>query len=394
MWNCSALARIYIYFTVRNRLSSTQRSVFSHQSSWAKLFDDIEPDVSSKDPDKRNITSTKHGPRPPRETTQDPEFIPDTLLLGPHRPFGTQRRQTLTERESKVLTGMLDMIFNSKDAEKEKQPLKSVTDNDNGIGRGKVDDLIGRLRSLTRSPEKLRTHSQLAEMLDQKKEQMSYCVDDQRLLEWASCEVFDESKSYTEEAQRAIKAASESDSKKPLPTLQSPIYPYMVAHLMQTFRDQYRDPNLALFIFEYARNLSVASYVFGCSTDAYNELIETHWKSFKNLPGVLKSIDEMVLNGVPINGKTRRLVDIIRGDLNENHPLDNEGEETRELWSMLTKIEELVAPREAPWASKANVKRSFDGWKTEPANPATDGWAFNNWDMPKEPKRRFRSQRR
>ncbi|KIM45087.1 hypothetical protein M413DRAFT_45275, partial [Hebeloma cylindrosporum] len=290
-------------------------------------------------------------------------------------------RQTLTERESKVLTGMLDMIFNSKDAEKESLPPKATTDTDNGVGRGKVDDLIGRLRRLTRSPEKLRTRSQIAEMLDQKKEQMSYCIDDQRLLEWASREVFDESKRYAEEAQRAIEAAAKSNSKKPLPTLQSPIYPYMIAHLMQTFRDQYRDPNLALFIFEHARKLSVASYVFGCSTDAYNELIDTHWRSFKDLPGVLKSIDEMVLNGVPVNGKTRRLVDMIRRDLNENRSLDDEDEETRELWSMLTKVEQLVAPRKARWG-----KRSFDEWKTEP-DPATDEWTFNDWDMPKEEKR-------
>ena len=286
------------------------------------------------------------------------------------------------------------MIFHSKDAEKESQSRKGATDHHAGIGRGKVDDLIGRLRRLTRSPEKLRTHSQITEMLDQKKEQMSYCVDDQRLLEWAAREVFDESKRYTEEAQRAIEAASESNSKKALPTLQSPIYPYMIAHLMQTFRDQYRDPNLALFIFEHARNLSVASYVFGCSTDAYNELIETQWKSFKDLPGVLKSIDEMVLNGVPVNAKTRRLVDIIRRDLSENHSLDDEGSESRELWTVLAKVEQLVAPREAPWASKAKVKRAFDEWKVEPKEPAIDGWSFNDWDLPKERKVQFRSRRR
>ena len=379
MWSCSALARISIYLGARRDPSSSkQRSLFSRQ------------DARFKDHDRRSNTLVEYGQRSTRGKAQDLEFIPDADLSAPDRPFGTQRRQTLTERESKVLTGMLDMIFNSKDAEKESPPLKRVTDN-NGIGRGKVDDLIGRLRRLTRSPEKPRTYSQ---MLDQKKEQMSYCVDDQRLLEWAAREVFDESKKYAEEAQRAIEAASESNSSKPLPILQSPIYPYMIAHLMQTFRDQYHDPNLALFIFEHARNLSVASYVLGCSTDAYNELIETHWKSFKDLPGVLKSIDEMVLNGVPVNGKTRRLVDIIRRDLNENHSLDDEGAETRELWSMLTKIEQLVAPREAPWASKGKGKRSFDGWMTEPADPTTDAWTFNDWNMPKEQKGRFRSQRR
>jgi hypothetical protein len=289
---------------------------------------------------------------------------------------------------------MLDMIFNSKDAEKESQPRKRATDSDTGIGRGKVDDLIGRLHRLTRSPEKLRAHSQITEMLDQKKEQMSYCVDDQRLLEWAAREVFDESKRYMEEAKRAIEAASVSSSKKALPTLQSPIYPYMIAHLMQTFRDQYRDPNLALFIFEYARNLSVASYVFGCSTDAYNELIETQWKSFKDLAGVLNSIDEMVLNGVSVNTKTRRLVDIIRRDLNESHSLHDQSKESRELWSVLTKVEQLVAPREAPWASKAKFKRAFDEWKVGPKDTVVDGWIFNDWDIPKEQKGRFRSQRR
>jgi hypothetical protein len=62
---------------------------------------------------------------------------------------------------------------------------------------------------------------------------------------------------------------------------------------MRTFRDHYKDPNLALFIFNHTKKLSIFSYVFGCSTEVYNELIKTRWDCFRDLEGVYNAVEEM-----------------------------------------------------------------------------------------------------
>jgi hypothetical protein len=84
---------------------------------------------------------------------------------------------------------------------------------------------------------------------------------------------------------------------------------------MRTFRDHYSDPNLALFIFHHTQKLSIISYVFGCSTEVYNELIKTRWDCFRDLQGVYNAIDEMKVNGVPLDSATQKLIEIIRHDV-------------------------------------------------------------------------------
>ena len=62
---------------------------------------------------------------------------------------------------------------------------------------------------------------------------------------------------------------------------------------MRSFRDKYKDPHLALAMFDHARNLSIASFVFGCTTPAYNELLETRWRCFRDLRGVADALDDV-----------------------------------------------------------------------------------------------------
>ena len=73
---------------------------------------------------------------------------------------------------------------------------------------------------------------------------------------------------------------------------------------MRTFRDKYANPHLALALFAHARRLSVLSFVCGCTTPAYNELLETRWACFRDLKGVCDALEEMKTNGVETNGGT------------------------------------------------------------------------------------------
>lgn len=250
-------------------------------------------------------------------------------------------RQSMTERESKVLTDMLDMIFtppNDRRDASEAPAAPAPAPPQDEVGPTQVNDLFGRLRRLaTRRPTQ-KALAATAELFDMKKEQMNACTSDQELLAWAAREVFDESVKYEAAAKHASANGAQKKVLPPLPPLQSPAYPQMIAYLMRTFREHYRDPNLALYIFKYAQKLSTVSYTFGCSTDAYNELIETRWTAFKDLKGVLSALKEMDVNAVPSNNRTQQLVEHIRQDI--GYDIHAEQDPSSKL---LMEIEEVLA---------------------------------------------------
>ncbi|KAF9528518.1 hypothetical protein CPB83DRAFT_791551 [Crepidotus variabilis] len=336
------------------RTSTEDNSIFSSSSSpWDQIFND-----NSK--------------------------APQSLKDDSADSFRPLRRQTITERENKVITGMLDMIFNKRKPDGVELPDTRVQ----GVGGRNLDDLVSRLR---RHSKPLRWAKEpTAELWDQKKEEMLKCDNDQELLEWAKREVFDESKKYETTAKPMIGgAAFSSEQGTQSSMLQSPIYPKVIAHLMRTFRDHYRDPNLTLFIFHHAQKLSVVSYVFGCSTESYNELIQTRWSCFRDLQGVHNAVQEMAVNGVPIDGTTRKLIETVRRDIRQVELHTEAGEGSRKaVWGLLSKVERLVAMKLKP--KKAEV---WDRWKSDILNEGAAGeedWAFDTWDSDSNPSLRWR----
>lgn len=282
----------------------------------------------------------------------------------------SSRRQGITARETKVLTGMLDMIFDSNNREKRKTPLG---DEEVAFKEGQVDDFLVRLRRHSNGARWLDDLD--ATQLDKKKEQIGYCNSDQELLDWAIREVFEESKQFEAAARAAIAQAANSPGSKEPPPLQPATYPHMVPILMRTFRDKYHDPHLALSIFNYAKSLSIVSYVFGCSTEAYNELVQTRWECFRDLPGIYQAVNEMVVNGVPINTRTRKWVETIRRDvLGQKERLDSNEEGQNEVWQLLTKIDQTIAANDT---KGSNIK--WESWKSEATRDDDDSWSFDNW---------------
>ena len=318
------------------------------------------------------------------------EIFREETSLSSVKPLSSEkrfiRRQTITERESKVITDMLDMIFNKRRPDDDKagsdSPGTGSKTEQPGIGgRGDIDDLVGRLRKHSRPLRWAKEPT--ADLLDQKKEQMLLCSSDKELLEWAQREVFDESRRYEEAARKAVEIASqEPGTTKKLPSLQSPVYPQVVAHLMRTFRDHYKDPNLALFIFHHTQKLSIVSYVFGCSTEVYNELIKTHWDCFRDLQGVYNSVEEMRVNGVPLDSVTRKLIETIRHDIGSLEMRPEASQEAQQtVWTVLSKVEHLVASQ----TQYNSEPKLWDKWKSEVLSEGDleSDWAFDNW-LPEE----------
>ncbi|KAG6857778.1 hypothetical protein H0H87_004194 [Tephrocybe sp. NHM501043] len=297
----------------------------------------------------------------------------------PHRT-NRRPRQAMTARESNAFNEMFSLIF---DAAATQEHNNTSGDSIVGIGKDGINDLIGKLR---KHPKRLKWSTEMDDVLDRQKEVINLFTTDQELLEWATEAVFGESQRYEAAARKAISEAAMSGVKGDLPMLQPPTYPHLVALVMQTFREKFNDPHLALSIFEHARNLSIASYVFGCSSQAYHQLIETRWKCFQDLKGVLEALKEMQVNGVKVSGQTRRLVEKLRREIGDKHLWAEESEVgTSEIWNILAQIEGITLGRE--WGNAAHEGNTclgdvkWDEWKVlDSRDKGQDDWGFDQWD--------------
>ncbi|TFK44495.1 hypothetical protein BDQ12DRAFT_673100 [Crucibulum laeve] len=316
-----------------------------------------------------------------------------TSIRNPKSSSDTKKRgqrQTMTARELKAFADMFQVVFDANAKSTAENDVDITSDESTVvIGNGDINDLFGKLR---RHSKKVKWTTEADDVLDRKKEAMDLCRTDQQLLEWAMKEVFSDSQKYEESARKAISDASQSEATQELPGLQPPGYSQLIALLMHSFRTKYHDPYLALSIFDYARNLSIASYVFGCSTQSYNELLITRWSCFRDLQGVYDALREMKVNGVTMNGTTRKIVENLRREIGEQKLWVEENEAgSAETWNMLGKIEELMVASDGR-PSRPHKPMKWTDWRSRPLNDdQDDGWGFDEWDIPTE---RLNSRRR
>jgi hypothetical protein len=307
--------------------------------------------------------------------------------MGHLPPLRRPPRQAMTARESNAFNEMFEMIFNAVDAHEKstKDAPSSAYDPSIGVGRGGVDDLIGRLQKF---PRRLKLTKTTDEALDRQIELMNNFESDQALLEWATKEIFGESQRFEEEARKAMSSSkSNTKSMTELPLLQPAHYPQLLSHLMKLFREKFGDPHLTLAMFNHARRLSIASYVFGCTTQVYNEIIQTYWECFSDLQSVLQTLEEMKTNAVKVDSHTRKLIDAIRRDIAEQS-LQIDSEEGSETWDLLAKIEEhtFLQSSQRQTLTAKKQKPNWDFWKTSPLQDMEgDQWGFNQWGEDKFP---------
>jgi hypothetical protein len=213
----------------------------------------------------------------------------------------------------------------------------------------------------------------LTEELDKKKEEMDLCQTDQEMLDWALVEVFAASQRWEIEAREMT---PQTRSQRNI-TLQPPWYPHVIALLMRTFRDKYQNPHTALAIFNHTKTASIASYAFGCTTNAYNELIQTYWSCFRDAHAVLNAFREMQVNGVTMNSKTGRLMDTIRRDTGAERLWSEE-----EVSKIITRLDGIRRDAKVLEAAPTILKSrgKWDQWKTQNLqDDPLDKWGFNNW---------------
>lgn len=384
-----------IFHSLTFFLDSSPEMFLIKESAWDQVFEDV-----------KDISSLSQASRLNRSTTNQ-----------------RVRRQTMTMREISVFDEMFDLLFSAVSEHKaprdEKSFPRTLSPSGTGIGKShgggstQMDDFFGRLRTHSR---KLKWTSEADQELDRKKEEMDLCDTDQQLLEWAMREVFGESKRYEEAAREAIKdhssATSSTLSPKEITHLQPPSYPHLLAILMKTFRDKYHDPHLALSIFDQARHLSIPSFVFGCTTPTYNELIQTRWECFRDLRGVCDALEEMRINGVEMDYRTRSLAETIRREVGERNLWEEETSgKSGEVWQMVTFIERITAKQSRSTqtnennrsnnpitdrlnnldSGKAKVRKNRrwgpeqEEWRTRAlkSEDGDDGWEFGKWEEPK-----------
>ena len=329
-------------YCVRHPVSKNNKS-FEQGSAWDHVFDGIDGALSS------------------------PGASPQSYSLGSSNPtvspFPTSsarrptRRPTMTAREISAFDDMFDMIFTA--ASKSREPRGEAGGQSSGepheprpspstsspptsaaesttpappqpIGRspsGEMFDLFGKLR---RHSNRMRRTSATDELLDRQKEEMELCDTDQELLTWATRSIFPET------------PPAPPDGSELARYLANPTYPHVLAHLMRTFRIKYRNPHTALALFAHAKRRSIHSYVFGCTTPAYNELIEIRWELNGQLGVVEAALAEMHANGVAVDKHTRAVVERVRREVGERMFQRHAEEDEGDVWNALERIEAFV----------------------------------------------------
>ena len=141
---------------------------------------------------------------------------------------------------------------------------------------------------------------------DRQKEIISGLGSDLEVWAWARENVF-------RTTPRDVGPGEDDADRHPFPSS----YSLVLAYLIKVFREELKNPHLALSTFTLARSHSIQSYVAGCSTAAYNEAMETYWKSFRNLRRVEECVKEMSVNGVGWDRNTSKILSSIIESLSE-----------------------------------------------------------------------------
>jgi len=107
-------------------------------------------------------------------------------------------------------------------------------------------------------------------------------------------------------------------------------YSLILLKAMKLLRSSFRNPLAAHTLFLRAKTLSAESYVLGCSTQLYNELLLSRWDTFTDLYSITEILDEMSTNGLKGDGQTIQILQRIQDDV---HEWATHGAETfRAIW--------------------------------------------------------------
>ncbi|KAL1916296.1 uncharacterized protein VTP21DRAFT_5913 [Calcarisporiella thermophila] len=90
-----------------------------------------------------------------------------------------------------------------------------------------------------------------------------------------------------------------------------PPYPANYSSILATAIQRshmFGDSGMALAIFEQAKRQGMESYVAGCTTPVYNQVLRVRWEWTRDIRGIEALVTEMQSNGLDFNPQTRELL--------------------------------------------------------------------------------------
>ncbi|WVQ72792.1 hypothetical protein IAR50_002352 [Cryptococcus sp. DSM 104548] len=188
-------------------------------------------------------------------------------------------------------------------------------------------------------------------------EQINVIQTDVELVEWAKEHVFkaqvvpepqkaSAGSDVQDEAAGEPEAAPASSTPVLPPLLQfSPVYPKILARTLEVLRKNFNSPHLLLALFHHAQTSSLESYLSGCGTAAYNQVLLCRWESFRDLEGVTRGVREMEMMGVKWDRETNRLVGRVVDEVGRDMLEEGQGSrwgKKEDVLIMLQQLEERV----------------------------------------------------
>ncbi|WWD04846.1 hypothetical protein V865_002917 [Kwoniella europaea PYCC6329] len=215
--------------------------------------------------------------------------------------YGTQRGIGLNDPYSATKSGLGGFGYKF-----------GLNKSNSGTIKNRARNLRSHFIDLEKEDDKDDKDLELLEEFEMLKEEMEVISSDVELIEWSKNRVFKPLANIDNDPN-----AKTGTTGLPVITY-SPTYPKILAHLLRTLRVNYNSPHLVLSLFNYAQNISLESYLSGCLTEVYNEVLLTRWESFRDLKGVELGIREMEIMGVNWDQITARLISKIVEEISKD----------------------------------------------------------------------------
>ncbi|KTW27710.1 hypothetical protein T552_02150 [Pneumocystis carinii B80] len=93
------------------------------------------------------------------------------------------------------------------------------------------------------------------------------------------------------------------------------LYSQLLQKAMEIFRLNFLDYVSVVTIFERIKEHGPESFVLGCSSDVYNEMLLARWEGWNDIIEIENLLTEMKINSVPRTQKTLKILKKIRSDI-------------------------------------------------------------------------------
>lgn len=147
------------------------------------------------------------------------------------------------------------------------------------------------------------TAEQVTQALGQIQSDLAQCESELDVWQWAEENVFPPSPVPPAEVTGKNETTGTgennpaSDKLRPY-GINTPYYQAVLVELVVTLRDRFRSPHMAVAMYERMKNVSLQSYVIGCSGMLLREMLLLYWYSFRDYDRVAQTVIEAQAAGV------------------------------------------------------------------------------------------------